>query len=58
MHIVSFGIYCTVLELVGGGEMGGLGRSCIRFKLSVYDLQLHHGKRGIHVIFHFSPILH
>ena len=41
VHIVSFGIYCSVLEWGGGGgarRMGGLGRPYIKFKLCPFAI--------------------
>ena len=57
MHIVSFGIHCSVLEW-GRGLVGWRGRlvgeALYQIQtVSVCKLQRRHGKRGIHVTFHF-----
>ena len=48
VHIVSLGIYCSVLEW--GRGLVGWGGLISNLTLSVCDLQLRHEKRGIRVI--------
>ena len=52
VHIVSFGIYCSVLESGGGGVgWGGLISNLSYVRLQFLGALW---KRGIHVIFHYT----
>ena len=50
VHIVKFGIYCSVLEW-GGGEMGGLGRPYIKFKLFLFAIYSCVMEKGVFILF-------